>query len=119
MSRARLYLDENALDVDVVGGLRRTGIDVISAQDAGMLGRGDEDQLEFATSQGRVLYSFNIRHFQAIHTRGVSSGHTHAGVIVATLRQHSIGDQIRRLVHLVSMLSAEEMRDRLEFLCAW
>ena len=81
--------------------------------------REDDAQLEYAASAGRVLYSFNMGHFQEIHTRWLSSGRTHAGLILARQKRFSVGEQIRRLVHLTTSLTAEEMRDRVEFLRAW
>ena len=37
MSRLRLYLDEDAMDGDLVRSLRSRGIDVVTAADAGLL----------------------------------------------------------------------------------
>ena len=55
-----MYLDEDAMDGDLVRGLRSCAIDVVNAADAGMIRRKDEDHLSLATAQGRVLYSFNV-----------------------------------------------------------
>ena len=49
MSRLRLYVDEDAMDGDVVRGLRSRGIDIVAAADAGMIRRQDEDHLRLAT----------------------------------------------------------------------
>ena len=43
------------MDTDLVRGLRSRGIDVLTATDAGMIRRKDEDHLVFATAQSRVL----------------------------------------------------------------
>jgi hypothetical protein len=51
------------MDGDVVRGLRSRGIDVITAADAGMIRRKDEEHLHFATAQGRALCSFNVGDF--------------------------------------------------------
>ena len=40
----KLYLDEN-VDVSVAAGLRRRGIDVVTALDRGKLGASDEEQV--------------------------------------------------------------------------
>jgi predicted nuclease of predicted toxin-antitoxin system len=67
--RFKLYLDEDVMNGGLVHALRLRDVDVISVRDTGMQGRTDEQQLEYATSVDRVLYSFNVRHFMALHTR--------------------------------------------------
>lgn len=56
----RLYVDEDAMDQDLVRALRGRGVDVTTALEAGMIARDDRDHLEYATRQGRALYSFNV-----------------------------------------------------------
>ena len=58
------------MDGDVVRGLRSRGIDAITAADAGMIRRKDEEHLHFATAQGRALYSFNVGDFYEITLHG-------------------------------------------------
>jgi hypothetical protein len=77
-----LYVDEDAMDGDVVRGLRSRGIDVVSAADAGMIRRQDEDHLRLATAQGRALYSFNVGDFHEIHTAWTVSGRDHCGIVL-------------------------------------
>ena len=55
----RIYVDEDAMDRDLVEGLRARGVDVLTALEAGMIERSDEEHLDFATREGRILYSFN------------------------------------------------------------
>ena len=115
----RLYLDEDALDRDLVRALRARGVDVLTAHEAGLIERPDEDHLAWATSQRRVLYSFNIAHFYRLHTDHLREGRFHAGMILARQQAYSAGEQARRLLKLIAAKSAEEMRDRAEFLSAW
>jgi len=119
MSAVRLYFDADAMQRAVVRGLRARGVDAITANVAGIAGATDEEQLEFARNDGRVLFSFNSSDFQRIHTQYLSRGETHAGIILASQQQYSIGERIRRLLRLVATRSAEEMRDCLEFLSDW
>jgi len=49
------------MDGELVRGLRSQGIDVLTAAEAGMTRRSDEEQLGFAAAQGRTLFSFNVR----------------------------------------------------------
>jgi hypothetical protein len=59
MSQVRLYLDEDTLRKAFVQTLRENGIDVVTVSDTNNLGRIDEEQLIWATEQGRVIYTFN------------------------------------------------------------
>ncbi|MDQ3755241.1 MAG: hypothetical protein M3371_10980 [Acidobacteriota bacterium] len=84
-----------------------------------MRGRDDDQHLDYATAQGRVLYSFNVGDFSALHAAYLTEGKTHAGIILAPQQRYGIGEQMRRLLRLVRTVSAEEMRDRIEFLSVW
>ena len=57
--KIRLYLDEDAMADGLVQALCSRGVDVATANLVGMINRPDPDHLDYATSQGRVLYSFN------------------------------------------------------------
>ena len=46
-------------------------------------------------------------------------GRSHAGLILAQQQRYPVGDQMRRLLRLVAAKSAEQMRNRIEFLSAW
>ena len=107
------------MDGDLVRGLRSRGIDVITAAEAGMIRRKDEEHLSFAAARGRALYSFNIGDYHQIHTEWTSTGRGHAGIILAQQRRYSTGEQIRRLVRLIGSLTDEAMKNREEFLGRW
>ena len=107
------------MDGDLVRGLRSRGIDVVTAADAGMIRRKDEEHLSLATVQGRALYSFNAGDYHAIHTEWTATGRAHAGIILAQQKRYSTGEQIRRLLRLIGSLTDDEMRNREEFLGQW
>ena len=86
------------MDGDIVRGLRSRGIDLITAADAGMIRRKDDEHLHFATAQGRALYSFNVGDFYQIHVAWITSGRHHGGIVLAQQRRYSTGEQIRRLL---------------------
>ena len=115
----RLYLDEDAMDGDLVRALRLRGVDVTTALDAGLTNTADEEQLAYATKHGRTLYSFNISDFMALHTSCVAAGKQHAGIVLGQQQRYSVGEQMRRLIRLIQMRSAESMRNRVEFLSVW
>ena len=115
----QLYLDEDSMDRDLARALMARGLDVRSVLDANMAGHPDAQQLEYATAQGRVLYSSNVRDFHRLHYEYMAARRSHSGIILVSQQRFSIGEQLRRLLNLTSSLSAEEMKDRLEFLRAW
>lgn len=115
----RLYLDEDAMDSDLVRALRLRDVDVATALDVGLTNSADEEQLEYAIKDGRALYSFNVSDFMALHASYVAVGKHHAGMILGQQQRYSVGEQMRRLVRLVQMRSAESLRNTVEFLSAW
>ena len=117
--RIRLYLEEDSQDRDLSSALRARGMDVKTAAEAGMIERWDEEQLAWATAQGRALYSFNVGDFYQLHTLWLRQGRAHAGVILARQQHYSVGEQMRRLLKLSAARSSEELKGRIEFLSAW
>ena len=78
----RLYTDE-MVSPDVALQLLRHGYDALSCQAARQLGRTDEQQLAYATGQGRAIFTLNVRDFIPLDARWKAAGKTHAGIIVA------------------------------------
>jgi hypothetical protein len=117
--KLRLYMDEDGLDHALAVALRARGVDVLTALEAGMIERDDDLRLDYATAEGRVLYSYNISDYCRIHARYMQVSKEHAGIILAQQRQFSIGEQMRRLLNLIAARPPEEMRHRLKFLSAW
>lgn len=114
-----LYFDEDSTDWQLIKAIRKHNIDAISALEVQMLGQEDNEQLNFATSQNRVLCSFNIRDFNRIHAEWARAGKEHAGIILVRQQQYSIGEYIRRLQNLMEQKSWHDMRNWIEFLSAW
>ena len=107
------------MDRALVRALRARGVDVTTALDDGMIERSDAEHLDYATAQGRVLYTFNVGDFYHLHTSYLAQGKSHAGTILARQQRYSVGEQMRRLLKLVATKSAEEMQNSVEFLHAW
>lgn len=117
--KVSLYLDEDTMDGDLLHGLRIRGVDVTTALEQGMVRRDDADHLDLASLQGRALYSFNVGDFYRLHTEYLSGGENHSGIILAQQQRFSVGEQMRRLLKIISQVSAAEMQDRLVFLGGW
>jgi hypothetical protein len=115
----RLYFDEDTMRHSLVRALRSRGIDVITALDASMIERPDADHLAYASSQSRVLCSSNSGDFYRLHTELLAIGKSHAGIILIAQQRYTVGDQMRRILKLIAVRSAADMRDCVEFLSAW
>jgi len=116
MAAIRFFMDEDVYAA-AVQALRRSGFNVVSTSEAGRCGQSDEAQLAWAAAEGRALVTFNVAHFAALHAAWLRSGRHHGGIVVSS--QRAVGDFVRRLLRLARELSAEAMRDRLEFLSDW
>jgi hypothetical protein len=116
MSQVRYFTDEDVYGV-LAPQLRGAGFDAVSTPEAGRRGCDDPDQLLWAFQEGRVLVTFNVSDFARLHHELMAQGGHHAGLVVS--QQRPIGDVLRRLVHLGQQVSAEDMRDRLEYLSNW
>ena len=112
----RLYIDEDAMAHALLQGLRARGADVLTAYEAAMTGRDDAAQLDFAISQERTLYTFNVADFCRLHTEYMEHGKHHTGIIVMPRQRYGVGGQIRALLEIVQTKTAEDLKDRLIFL---
>ena len=119
MNQIRLYFDEDAMHSRLVTALRTRGVAVVTVMDFRLTGKTDEEQLAFATERECVLYTFNVSDFYRLHTQWAAAARNHAGIILAPQQRFSVGEQLRRVLHLRSTLTAEAMRNNVEFLSNW
>lgn len=109
----RLYIDE-----DVHGGigaaLRQHGYDVLTVNEAKRGGLSDAEQLAYAADLGRTLFSFNAADYIALHLEYGTQGRMHSGIVVS--KQIPIGETVRRLLHLLDTVSADDIRNQLRWL---
>ncbi|MGH9582641.1 MAG: DUF5615 family PIN-like protein [Bryobacteraceae bacterium] len=119
MRQFTLYIDEDAIDRELVGALRQRGVRVVTPLEEKLVGSTDEEQLIFAYKRGCVLYTFNVSDFYALHTRWLAAERRHAGLILAPQQRYSVGEQLRRILRLRASKSAEAMGDCAEFLSKW
>jgi predicted nuclease of predicted toxin-antitoxin system len=107
--RIQFYLDEHVPRA-VTEGLRRRGVDVLTAREAGMLQAKDEQHLAFALSEGRVIVTQDAD-FLRLHT----AGRPHAGIVYVP-QQTAVGTIVRGLMLIYDILSPEAMTNHVEFL---
>jgi predicted nuclease of predicted toxin-antitoxin system len=106
----RFHLDEH-IPLAVAAGLRRRGIDVTCPVEIGLTSLRDEQQLSFASEEGRVLVTQDAD-FLRLHRAGVS----HAGIAYCRQGSLAIGEMLRRLILMRDLTTAEEMQGRVEYL---
>jgi hypothetical protein len=92
-------------------GLRRHGVDVMTTQEAGRCASADTDQLGFATTEARVMVTFDPD-FLALHQAGVA----HAGIAWCPEQKYSIGQLIQALLLVHGVLDQDSMRNHVEHL---
>ena len=107
------------MDRHLARALRARGADLVAANEIAMIGRQDHEQLAYAATEGRAIYTFNVPDFCRLHAEWIAAGKPHAGIIVARQQTYSVGEQMRRLLKLITTRSAEDMANRLEFLSDW
>lgn len=107
------------MDRDLVRALRARGVDVEAANEVGMIDRGDGEHLSYATSQGRVIFSFNVGDFCRLHGEFLANRQSHAGIIVSRQQRYSVGETMRRILKLIGTKTSDEMQNQLEFLSDW
>jgi len=69
----KLYLDED-VHKKVATALRLKGYDVISAHEAQKQSLADYRQLEYAVSQQRAIFTFNVADFDKLHKEYLKNG---------------------------------------------
>ena len=106
----RFLLDEH-IPATVARGLQLRGVDVLTIQEAGRTGYDDESQIEFARSQQRVIVTSDAD-FLAL----AASNMNHAGIVFAQAGRCSIGELVRRLLLVYSVLTPDDMTNHVEFL---
>jgi hypothetical protein len=113
----KLYLDEDSLGRALIRALRSRNIDILTANEANLIEVSDQDHLEYATSIGRTIFTFNTRDFDRLHRMYLSTNRHHAGIIVSD--QLHVGVILRRLLKLLNARSAADMENWLEYLSNW
>ena len=114
MGKIRIYTNES-VNVAIAEGLKRRGVDAFSARDTGRLGLTDEEQPLFAEKEKAAIFTHDTD-FLRIAAKWMEEGRTHHGIIYCHQKSYSIGECIRKLRVLTSLLTSEEMVNHMEFL---
>ena len=104
----KFYADENVPSA-VIRSLRSRGIDVASVVAAGMRGKSDSDQLEYAILQKRAIITHDSDFLRLVH------GKKHYGIIFFTA-QVSVGEAVKYIESLCFAYTADELKNSILFL---
>jgi predicted nuclease of predicted toxin-antitoxin system len=85
----RFHLDENC-PTAIADGLRRRGIDVTTTSEAGLLTESDEEQIAYARTEGRLIFTQD-EDFLRMNAAGVP----HAGIAYFRQGARSLGEIIQ------------------------
>jgi len=81
-----------------------------------MLGKTDAEQLNYATSQGRCLVSFNVGDYMQLAAERAHSTMPHSGILVTQqVSRQVFGDLLRRLLAILNTTTADEIQNVLRF----
>jgi hypothetical protein len=108
------YMDHN-VHAAITAGLRRRGIDCLTALEDRMDRADDVEILLRAMSSDRVLFTHDDD-LLAIASAWVTEGRDFAGVVYGAQRSVTIGGAIVDLELIAHVLMPEEIRNRIEYL---
>ena len=104
----RFYTDEH-VHPGIVKALQKNGIDVLTAQQAGMLDADDKSHLQFAASQGRVMITQDEDllkpHWEMKHS-GVAYAH----------QRTPMSRIIEGLILIFQAMTEDELENHVEYL---
>ncbi|MBI5676510.1 MAG: DUF5615 family PIN-like protein [Nitrospirae bacterium] len=104
----KLYLDED-VHKKVALALRLKGYDVISAHEIMKQSITDYQQLDYAVSEERTIFTFNIGDFQKLHRRYADSGKNHYGILLS--KQIPLGETLNRLTKFLFTHTRGELKN--------
>jgi predicted nuclease of predicted toxin-antitoxin system len=105
----KIYVDES-VNVAIVEGLKRRGVNAFSAKDLGKLGLTDEEQLKTAIQNQAAIFTHDVDFIKtAINKK-------HLGIIYVHQQKLTIGECIKKLKFIAETKTAEEMQNQILFL---
>lgn len=106
----RFHCDEH-IDPALVGGLRQRGVDVTTAGEAGLLGATDEQHLDYARTQQRMIITKDTDFL-----RLNAGGESHSGIAYCKQGTRTIGQMLISLVHIYEELTPEQVTGRVIYI---
>lgn len=115
----KLYIDECAIRDAFVNELKSRCIDVTTTKEENKSGYSDEQQLDFAGSLGRTIFTYNVNDFKALHEQYISQGKRHSGIILANQSKFQRLEYTNALHNLINKKKARNMENNIEMLDFW
>ncbi len=109
----KLYFDEDVPEA-IAKALRLRGYDVVTVKEAARKGMTDIDQLNYASSENRVILTFNVADFIKIHIDFINKGLSHSGIILS--KQLSIGVIVKALLRLLPDITPDKAGNNIMWL---
>lgn len=110
----KFYLDHH-VPAAIMDGLRRRGVDVLTAYEDGTAELDDPDLLSRTTQLGRVLFSQD-RDLLVLADQWLQAGRTFGGLVYAHQLSVTIGEAMRDLILIAQVLEPEDMQNHVEFI---
>lgn len=107
------YFDEN-VSGQIADALARKNYDALTAKQAGMLGKSDEEQLDFAVAEQRTIITHDRQDYLKLHLRHLTQGKHHSGIIILNQRKE-VGQMISGLLDLFEHTTADEIENQLRY----
>lgn len=107
----KIYADEN-IEASIIEGLRRRRITVHSAVELGYRGKSDEFHLTRAGELEAVVLTHDVDFLEMASRPDIK----HRGIIFSHTKNVSIGECIRGVELITSVLTDRDMRNHIEFL---
>ncbi len=108
------YLDHH-VPMAIAAGLRQRHINVLTAQDDGRADWDDDRLLERALELGRVVFTQD-RDFLVLAADWQRQRREFAGMVYGHQLRVTIGGAVHDLAIIATLISLDEMRNRVEFL---
>lgn len=108
------YMDQH-IRLEITQGLRRRGIDVVTAHEDGGATLEDDELLQRATSLGHVLVTQD-QDFHRITAEWQNNSREFTGLVFAIQELVVIGKMIDYLELVARLKSPEEMRNQVEYI---
>lgn len=109
----KIYADEN-IEYSVIEGLRRRGIEVISARELGYSGKPDGFHIKKAFEMNAVILTHDVDFLIMADRQEIN----HKGIIFSHSVKVSVGQCIRGVELVTNILTEEDMENHIEFLKA-
>ena len=113
MAKPKLHLDADDSQKSLLAALLKRGHDVTRTPQPELpLDADDDFQLLWATAQGRIIFTHNIRDF----IRKTDQYPNHTGILLAHRISYNLADLIRLLDRVLTATSAEEWTGQVRWL---